>query len=270
MAWKSAPGTVVLILALWMLLGFGLGLEAAPTSVTTRSPAQASGPSAGSCLPTSFQCRTSGFCVPLIWRCDGDQDCPDGSDEECEPCAQDGQCPPPTGSSCSCDNMDDCPDGIDENFLNCSSQPCRDGELRCLLGNSCIPHTWFCDGHPDCPDSSDELDCGTEIHQEGTSVGTPVTSVTLDNVTYLRNTTTTLVNDQDSVQSGNRNAYGAMAAAGMMNSGAKRRPGCCHPACVFPAVCPGTPGGREGVPAAVREEDLAALRMSSCHHVAQP
>lgn len=41
------------------------------------------GPSAGSCLPTSFQCRTSGFCVPLIWRCDGDQDCPDGSDEEC-------------------------------------------------------------------------------------------------------------------------------------------------------------------------------------------
>lgn len=115
--------------------------------------------------------------------------------------------------------MDDCPDGIDENFLNCSSQPCRDGELRCLLGNSCIPHTWFCDGHPDCPDSSDELDCGTEIHQEGTSVGTPVTSVTLDNVTYLRNTTTTLVNDQDSVQSGNRNAYGAMAAAVVLSAG---------------------------------------------------
>lgn len=36
----------------------------------------------GSCSPTSFQCRTSGFCVPLILRCDGDQDCPDGSDEE--------------------------------------------------------------------------------------------------------------------------------------------------------------------------------------------
>lgn len=52
------------------------------------------------------------------------------------------------------------------------------------------------------------------------------------------------------------------------HSGAKCRSGCCHPACVFSALCPGAPGGREGVLAAVREEDLAALRMSSCHHVA--
>lgn len=37
---------------------------------------------AGSCPPTSFQCRTSGFCVPLTLRCDRDEDCPDGSDEE--------------------------------------------------------------------------------------------------------------------------------------------------------------------------------------------
>lgn len=40
------------------------------------------GPSAGSCPPSSFQCRTSGFCVPLTWRCDGDPDCTDGSDED--------------------------------------------------------------------------------------------------------------------------------------------------------------------------------------------
>lgn len=221
MAWESATRAATLGLALRLLLGFGLGLEAAPTSVTTRSPAQASGPSAGSCLPTSFQCRTSGFCVPLIWRCDGDQDCSDGSDEECEiePCAQDGQCPQPTGSPCSCDSMDDCPDGIDKNVLNCSSQPCRKGELRCSLGSSCIPHTWFCDGHPDCPDSSDELGCGTETLQEGTSVGTPVTSVTLENVTFLRNATTTLVRDQDSVKSGNQNAYGTIAAAVVLSAG---------------------------------------------------
>lgn len=39
-------------------------------------------PLVGSCSPTSFQCRTSGFCVPLTLHCDGDKDCPDGSDEE--------------------------------------------------------------------------------------------------------------------------------------------------------------------------------------------
>lgn len=50
-------------------------------------------------------------------------------------------------------------------------------------------------------------------------MGTPVTSGTLENVTYLRNTTTTLVSDQDSVQSGNRNAYGAIAAAVLLSAG---------------------------------------------------
>ncbi|KAM7143594.1 CD320 antigen [Molossus nigricans] len=218
MAPGGADQTAALGLALWLLFGFGLGLEAAPT----RSPAQTIGPSAGSCPPTSFQCRIRGYCVPLIWHCDGDQDCPDGSDEEeckMEPCTQDGQCPPPTGSLCSCDSISDCPDGIDKILPNCSSQSCPVGELRCLLGNTCIPHTWFCDGHPDCPDSRDELGCGTETLQEGTSVGTPVTPVILESVTYLGNATATFVRDQDSVQSGNRNAYGVIAAAVVLSGG---------------------------------------------------
>ncbi|XP_022381487.1 CD320 antigen isoform X3 [Enhydra lutris kenyoni] len=152
--WPAALG-----LALRLLFGFGLGLQAAPTPVPTQSLAQAP----GSCSPTSFQCRTSGFCVPRTLRCDGDKDCPDGSDEEdcrIKPCAQDGECWPPTGSPCPCDNIADCPDGIVENSHNCSSQSCPAGELRCLLGGACVPHTWLCDGHPDCPDSSDELGCG--------------------------------------------------------------------------------------------------------------
>lgn len=48
-------------------------------------------------------------------------------------------------------------------------------------------------------------------------MGTPVTSVTLESVTYPKNATTTLVGDQNSVQSRNRNAYGVIVAAGMMN-----------------------------------------------------
>lgn len=71
-----------------------------------------------------------------------------------------------------------------------------------------------------CPSPAHEcldLIAGTETLQEGTSVGTPVTSVTLENVTFLRNATTTLVRDQDSVKLGNQNAYGTIAAAGMMN-----------------------------------------------------
>ncbi|ELK08075.1 CD320 antigen [Pteropus alecto] len=221
MALWGSQRTAALDLALWLLLGFGLGLEAAPTSITTRSPVQAPGSTADSCMPTGFQCRTSGFCVPLSWRCDGDQDCSDGSDEECkiEPCAQDGQCPPPMENPCSCDSIDDCHDGIDKNLLNCSRQPCRAGELHCPLSSTCIPHTWLCDGHPDCPDSSDELGCGTETLQEGTSVGTPVTSVTLESVTYPKNATTTLVGDQNSVQSRNRNASGVIVAAALLSAG---------------------------------------------------
>lgn len=46
-------------------------------------------------------------------------------------------------------------------------------------------------------------------------MGMPVTSVTVESVTYTRNAATTLVGDQNSVQSGNRNTYGVIIAAGM-------------------------------------------------------
>lgn len=205
MALRGAQQSAALGLTLQLLLGFVLGLEAAPTP----SRVQTTG------SPTNFPCRISGYYVPFSWHCDGDPDCPDSSDEEdckTELCTQDGQCSPPKGSLCSCDSIDDCPDGIDKTLLNCGRQPCPAGEFRCLLDNTCILDTWLCDGHPDCPDSSDELGCGTETLQEGVSV-------TTESVTYFGNATATFVRNQDSVQSGNRSAYGVIAAAVVLSAG---------------------------------------------------
>ena len=75
-----------------------------------------------SCSSQHFSC-TSGRCVPGDWRCDGDDDCGDNSDEQ-----------------------------------GCPSKSCSEREFRCLDGN-CITGSWRCDGVSDCGDSSDEAGC---------------------------------------------------------------------------------------------------------------
>ncbi|KAM5248302.1 low-density lipoprotein receptor-related protein 8 isoform 7-T7 [Ctenodactylus gundi] len=82
---------------------------------TTMAPA--------ACAPaTQFTCR-SGECIHLGWRCDGDRDCKDQSDEA------------------------DCPLGT-----------CRGDEFQCGDG-TCVLAIKRCNQERDCPDGSDEAGC---------------------------------------------------------------------------------------------------------------
>lgn len=38
------------------------------------------------CKDTEFKCK-SGSCIPNTWRCDGDDDCVDGADEDVNICS---------------------------------------------------------------------------------------------------------------------------------------------------------------------------------------
>lgn len=122
------------------------------------------------CSPEEFRCA-SGQCVSKTFVCDGENDCPDGSDE--------ASCPKPTCSSRSfqcnnsvcvpalwrCDGDQDCADGSDEWPENCVGQQpekkavsCSVHDFQCANGQ-CISARWRCDGSTECDDQSDEANC---------------------------------------------------------------------------------------------------------------
>uniref|UniRef100_A0A671XQT0 Low density lipoprotein receptor-related protein 8, apolipoprotein e receptor n=1 Tax=Sparus aurata TaxID=8175 RepID=A0A671XQT0_SPAAU len=130
------------------------------------------------CATTDFACK-NGQCVPARWRCDGEPECADGSDEADAICSRQ-TCPPEKfdcGGAASkyakacpskdfqcrngkcvapifvCDGDDDCGDASDEE--KCSAPTCGQHEFRCN-DSECIPALWSCDGDPDCKDKSDE------------------------------------------------------------------------------------------------------------------
>ena len=72
-----------------------------------------------------FTCR-NGRCVESAWKCDGDNDCLDMSDEE------------------ECDH------------LPVPGHSCRSFEFTCTVIHECIHKAWLCDGDYDCQDRSDE------------------------------------------------------------------------------------------------------------------
>ncbi|NXW95113.1 LRP2 protein, partial [Alopecoenas beccarii] len=116
----------------------------------------------------SRQATCGAACIPVPWLCDGEQQCPDGTDEQagCECCSvppvcgvKKVQCP--GTHHCIphwelCDRHQDCEDGWDEE--GCPQQPCLPGQWQCR-NRVCITADWKCNGIDDCGDSSDEDVC---------------------------------------------------------------------------------------------------------------
>ncbi|KAH9489565.1 hypothetical protein Btru_043309, partial [Bulinus truncatus] len=113
------------------------------------------------CPDNSWKCRNK-KCINEEFRCDGDNDCIDGSDEEnCDHCQYDEMFHCKNKKCISmkkmCDGRNHCDDNGDEE--NCD--PCPVKRFTCK-NKKCIDLENRCDRSNDCGDNSDEENCAVE------------------------------------------------------------------------------------------------------------
>ncbi|XP_040264089.1 low-density lipoprotein receptor-related protein 8 isoform X2 [Bufo bufo] len=126
------------------------------------------------CMETDFTCD-NGHCISARWKCDGEEECPDGSDESEATCSYMKQTCAAEKFSCGessnkcipatwrCDSERDCENGVDEK--DCPTG-CPRGEFQCR-NKFCISASFVCDGVDNCSDGSDEQDCALVTCKSG-------------------------------------------------------------------------------------------------------
>ncbi|KAK9874941.1 hypothetical protein WA026_005758 [Henosepilachna vigintioctopunctata] len=67
------------------------------------------------CSVRQFSCKNN-KCIPILFFCDGDKDCEDGTDEDVIVCS------------------------------NAKNLTCASSEFKCEANGNCIPNHWQCDG----------------------------------------------------------------------------------------------------------------------------
>ena len=127
-----------------------------------------------------FKCNNN-QCTLNRYRCDGINQCIDGSDEiGCSSTNKKLQCDSVNEFTCisnshmliecidiskKCDAVRNCMDGSDEWPSFCLSRKCTQNEFKCEWNGACISNNLTCNGFPECADHSDERFCSNIIDQ---------------------------------------------------------------------------------------------------------